>query len=709
MDKRLYETIEFIRQNDFYPATVKPEYDNLDLLMYDEQMSAKRLREYMLSQTVNTERHYRLCGLIKFDDNRIEGDIFRRIGTKRFTETKNCFYNNPIDNLCTFEWQHATANYPILLDLGIEGMKSEIASAKKRHTNAEKLRYLDALEYTCDSILMWADKVADSCLEAADKADSQSRRNEYIEIAERLRRVPRFPAQNFKDAMQSIYLCFDFLPDSIGTIDRTLAKYYFNDIENGTLTRDEAKDYIAEFFIKLCSFTPLTSKWAGDKGAESHFAIGGYLPDGSDGFNDLSHLIVETMMELPIPRPQVSLRITPKTPYEVVRYVLDCMRKDKYMRFAFVGDDLRIKGFTEIANLPYNTAITYTMVGCNEPAIPGSIWLGGCTSNIGRSLTNLLYNCRKEVLACESFESLYALYERELEKDISEIFRISDGFNIARSKDNNILSSLFIDGCIDSATAVNRGGGKIRMAGSNLMGITCVIDSLSIIKQLVFEEKYVSLQTLLDALDNNWKGYDELRSYIMKKGRFFGNNDELSDGVAKDFCNSLYNISKEKTNLYGIHFIYGSLAGYNPHYAFFGNRTKATPDGRFDGEPFMVGTGQSAGKDRNGLTSLLNSVKQMDVHGIFTGPIVVNAYVDEALIKDDDKFEKTCQLLYHYFITGGIHIQLNYVSKEDLLAARKNPGEYANLRVRVSGFSGNYVNLHEAIQDDILKRTEISQ
>ena len=123
----------------------------------------------------------------------------------------------------------------------------------------------------------------------------------------------------------------------------------------------------------------------------------------------------------------------------------------------------------------------------------------------------------------------------------------------------------------------------------------------------------------------------------------------------------------------------------------------------------MVGAGQTGGKDRCGLTALLNSVAQMDEHAILSGPFLCNAYLDEALIMKDDNFDLTAKLLYSYFMRGGLHIQLNYVSKEELLKAREDPAAYPSLRVRVSGFSGVFTNLHEAIQDDIIRRSVIDK
>lgn len=131
----------------------------------------------------------------------------------------------------------------------------------------------------------------------------------------------------------------------------------------------------------------------------------------------------------------------------------------------------------------------------------------------------------------------------------------------------------------------------------------------------------------------------------------------------------------------------------------------ATPDGRYSGDPLKFGLGQSESKDRNGLTALLNSVATVDPNGIGCGSTITNIMLDEQLIKNDDHFEKTVDMLETYFKNGGVHFQLTYVSKEDLLQAKVTPENYKNLRVRVSGFSDYFVKLNAALQDDIIERT----
>ncbi len=213
------------------------------------------------------------------------------------------------------------------------------------------------------------------------------------------------------------------------------------------------------------------------------------------------------------------------------------------------------------------------------------------------------------------------------------------------------------------------------------------------------------MQELLDALDSDWKGAEQLRQEILRNGRFFGNNDELPDGIARRFHQSVYNFAENRTDIFGTPLTYGNLTGYHSHFATFGALTGATPDGRLAGSALTFGSGQAFGKEQNGISSHLLSVAQMDTTGIMCGNTIMNLTVDESTVQNEEAFEKLVLLIETYFKAGGLHVQLNHVSRDVLIAAKKNPDDYKSLRVRVSGFSGQFVKLNGTMQDNVINRT----
>ena len=703
MNERISKLTELTLKGEMYAHPTKTEYDREDLFLSRQQKESKRLCEFILNQEPVLTQYSKMTGFFNCDGS-VVGDAFRRKGHKYTAEVMSNFYLKSIDNLSTMEWQHATADYQMVLQKGIKGIIAEIDDSLKVHTETEEIEFLNALKSVANALIGWAHKCSDKALELSKSVKNKEYKKNLENLSATLLNVPENKPTSFYEAVLTIYLCFSADPDSVGTLDRYLRPFYEADIKNGVITREQAKEYLQELFLMLQAATSITSAFF-TRGAESHFCIGGYLPDGSDGFCDLSKLILESLLELPTWIPQVTLRWTEKTPKEVFRFALDCERKDPHKRFAFQNDEKRMKCYTEICGFPFEKAVGYTTVGCNEPAFLGAITGSNSKINILRSTETLFHKKSEKIIKAKTFEEFYEIFLEELFSDLDIAYEYDNKYNRERAKDINYLSSIFFQGTIEKAKSLTQGAGDIVIASPMYMGIANVIDSLIIVKQFVFDDKIITMKELISALQNNWQGYEDLHTLIINKGDFFGNDTERSNYVAQKLYQSLYEFLKDKTNLFGYHWLIGDLMGYNLHPKWFGEKTLATPDGRYNGDQLKFGLGQSEGKDRNGLSALLNSVAKVDPNAIGCGSTVTNFMIDEQLIKNDEHFEKTVDMLETYFKNGGVHFQLTYVSKEDLINAKVTPEDYKNLRVRVSGFSDYFVKLNESIQDDIIERT----
>ena len=704
MTERIKKLTELTLSGQMYANTVKTTYDEADLLLPRQQMESKRICEYILNQEPKLTEYSCMTGFFNFDGS-VVGDAFRRGGHKATQEAFKLFYLKPIDNLSTMEWQHATADYTKVLNKGIRGIIYDIEESLTCHNEPEQVEFLLALKRVANALIAWAHKCSERALAFSKTVENEEYRNNLKKLSEALLRVPENAPETFYEAVLCIYLCFSADPDSVGTLDRYLYPFYIKDIDNGTLTKDEAAEYLQELFLMLQAATHVTiSQFT--RGGESHFCVGGYLPNGKDGFTELSRLIVESMIDLPTYIPQVTLRWTKKTPREVFRFMLDCERKDPHKRIAFQNDEKRIKCYTEICGIPFERAVGYTTVGCNEPAFLGAITGSNSKINFLRSMETVFHKKSKLIENNAGFDDFFDIFKKELFSNLECGYEYDNFYNKQRAQDINYISSLLFNDCIENARSLTQGGGNTVIASPTCLGITNVIDSLCVVKQFVFDEKLFTMSELIAALKADWQGYEDMRTLILKKGKFFGNDDDTSNYVAQRLYAELYEFLKDKTNLYGYHWLIGDLLGYNIHHKWFGEKTLATPDGRYNGDMLKFGLGQSEGRDREGLSALLNSIAKLDPHGIGCGSTVTNITLDEQLIKNDDNFEKTVDLLLTYFQNGGVHFQLTYVSKENLICAKKTPEDYKHLRVRVTGFSDYFVKLNEAIQDDIIARTE---
>ncbi|MBQ4323905.1 MAG: hypothetical protein IJC19_08185 [Clostridia bacterium] len=679
-------------------------FDRQDIFLSECERDVKRICEYVLHQEPMITEHQTMTGFFRFNSS-VVGTAFSRSGHRHTEALMREFYLKPVDGLSTLEWQHATADYRRVLEVGISGIIGDIDRSLAVHTAPEEREYLFGLRRIAETLIAWCDKCSCRVREFAEGVgDPESRRN-LMRLAETVAQTPKNAPRSFYEACLTIYICFSCSLDSLGTLDRYLSRFYFDDLAAGRMTRDEAKEYLQELFLMLQAATPVTS-CNFTRGAESHFCIGGYLPDGRDAYNDLSALILEALTDLPTYIPQITLRWTKTQPKEALRFAMDLERNDKNKRIAFQNDEKRIRAYTEICGFKYEDAVNYTTVGCNEPAFPGGIVGATSKMNLLRSVERTFHEFGEEIKGCGSFDEFYGICMRELFADIDKHVEFDNRCNAVRARDVSYVSALFFNGCIEKAKSPTRGAGDVVVCSPMACGMTNVIDSLIVTDQFVYGEKILSMEELIAAVRNNWVGYEDLQTLIRKRGDFFGNDTERSNAIARRFFDSLYAHLLGKKNIFGYPILLGDLIGYNPHHKWFGECTKATPDGRCSGEMLKFGFGQSGGYDREGLTALLNSIAAADRHGIRCGSTVTNVTLDEALIKDDANFEKTVDLFRTYFEKGGVHFQLTYVSKKDLICAKETPDDYKHLRVRVSGFSDYFVKLNEAIQDDIIARTE---
>lgn len=703
MIERIKQLLDLTLHGKMYVQSNPTKYDREDLFLPDKERDVKRLCQYILNQEPLITPYSCMTGFFRFDDTVI-GDAFTRIGHTNTKAAMDSFYLKPLHGISTMEWQHATADYQRVLHGGLTGILADIQESKSIHSSASEHAFLTGLEQVARALILWAEKCSARAAQAAAKMNIPEYQNNLWLLAETLKRVPKYAPQNFYEAVLTIYICYSLDPDSVGTLDRYLSVFYCADLKKGILTRDMAMAYLQELYLMLQAKTA-TSEPAFTRGGESHFCVGGYLPSGEDCFNETSRLIIDSLIDLPVYCPQITLRWTKKLSHDDFRYVMDCERKDPFKRFAFTNDEKRLKCYTEICHIPFERAVNYTMVGCNEPAFLGAITGSTSKGNIAHCVDVLFHEKSYLIENVKSFEDFYAIFEQEMISDLDIIYAYDDKYNMLRAKDTNYVSSLVFHDCIENAVSMTQGGGNTVIASPMLIGITNVIDSLIVVRQFVFEEKRITMHELIDAVQQNWNGHEMIRTLLLRRGHFFGNDDDLSNAIAQRLYLSFYRYLKNKTNIFGYHFLVGDLMGYNEHHKWFGASTKATPDGRHDGDLLKFCIGQSEGRDRNGLTALLNSVAKLDPHGIACGCTVTNVSLDKGLIDNDANFEKTVDIFETYFQNGGVHFQLTYVSHEELVAAQKDPGKYQNLRVRVTGYSDYFVRLNESLQTDIIRRT----
>ena len=233
MSKRIETLVKKTVAGEMWVEPVKTEYDRTDLFLSPVKMSGNRVCEYIANQEIMILEESCFTGLMRFDGS-VEGDIFHRHGHKNFQIAKQNFYNKPVDNLLTFEWQHSVGDFEKIIKHGIVRVKQEIEKSKLSHKEDETaLEFLQTQTDLCNAIVERAKKGSQKALEKAKETVNPEYRDNLEKLSKGLNKVPEKPAENFYEAVLCLYFCYPFIPDSIGLIDRYLYPYYKNDVESG--------------------------------------------------------------------------------------------------------------------------------------------------------------------------------------------------------------------------------------------------------------------------------------------------------------------------------------------------------------------------------------------------------------------------------------------------------------------------------------------
>ncbi len=695
MNARIEKLAKRALEKDVYKASVEYYEANTK----DNAAIGRAIAEYLRIQPMEVFEDELIADRYRFDKLNVPSDYYRgfgRVNRNKYWDTHNL--NCPPSDTFYWGYTHIALDFEYILNNGFQAYYDRIASAcEKFCDDAEKLNFLEGMKCCLDGLIQRYTIYSEKVLKLAEAEENTEIKNNYLRISKAFEQIPLKPARSFFEAVQFTWILFLAAPDSLGRIDQYLYPFYKNDLDNGTITIEFAKELLEELFIKVHEAQYRPKGHVLEISGHNHLVVGGYLKNGEDGFNDLSKLILECIVELPTYRPQASFRFTNKTSFETMRYITEMNRKSQLI--VFVNDEARIDGMVK-CGVDYNDAVEYSVIGCNEWSLVGKSKMDLAHINFVHALQNTIYGPH----SFESYEDLYDKLEIEMRKDFDEILAEYTHYLDAQQQDKDVLTSLFHDNCIESGTSFVDLGVKYYGLTMSYNGLSNVADSLSILKQFVFDEGRYTFEQVLDALNNNWCGYENMRNEILKEGHFFGNDDDYVDDIANDLVDSLYKIKCEINVPYIKNIFLGSFVGATSPNILLGKRTKATPDGRYDREAFTMGVSQSEGKDKNGITALLNSISKID-YAKFCGCVVSNLKIDKAMADTPEKLDRLAALYYTFLKNGGMQLQINYLSADELLKAQKTPEKYENLMVRVTGYSGFFTAFNEDLQNDIIKRT----
>lgn len=580
-------------------------------------------------------------------------------------------------------------DYEPTLKKGMDALLAEVRNYRAKATE-DKYAFYDAVIYSIEAALALADRYRDYCKDHGNQ-----------ELYEALCVVPHKPAETFLQACVFLkFLIFTIRCNgndhvAIGRFDQYMYPYFVADREKG-MTEEQLFETIQEFFVSLNFDTDLYyGVQQGDNGQS--MVLGGYAPDGTDMYNDLSRLCMEASIELQLIDPKINLRVNKTTPME--RYVFGTKMTMQGLGFPqYSNDDVAIPALIRWGYDPED-AYNYAMAACWEFIIPGKAMdiVNIFTVNLARAVREATDLYLKDCTTFAEFKEKIR-YQVEARCD----------YAIEKSNEKRPMPSpymgAFVEGCIQKGIDVTCGGPKYNNFGMFGVGIASGADSMAAIEQAIFIQKICAADELVQALKDDFVGHDELRNFLMSCPKM-GNNDDYVDQYGQFLVDAYADALEGKPNRFGGIFRAGtgSAMGYVKQRKFTG----ATPDGRREEDPFGSSLSPTLLTKLNGPLSCIQSFAKLDLSRAMNGgPLTME--IHDTVFHHQGGVEKVAALVKAFIDLGGHQLQLNSVNRELLLAAQANPEEHPNLIVRVWGWSGYFVELDKEYQDHVIHRTEFT-
>ncbi|HEY8888974.1 MAG TPA: glycyl radical protein [Clostridium sp.] len=732
-----------------------PEFSNKWVLEEFETLAKRKGDVFLISEEVKTS----LKEVFGYWDGRTTNELATEYMFEETKEAMNAgvftvgnYYFNGVGHICV--------DYAKVLSIGFKGIiaqaEDEKARANKGDANyIKKQSFLNSVIITANATINFAKRFADLARKLAKETTNSTRKEELLTISRNCDNVPRNPARNFHEALQSFWFVQAIIQiESNGhsispmRFDQYMYPYYKND----NITNGKAQELIDCLWVKFNDVNKVrdegSTKAFGGYPMFQNLIVGGQNIDGKDDTNELSFMCLTATQHTRLPQPSISIRVWNKTPEALLLKAAEVTRLGLGMP-AYYNDEVIIPSLTS-HGVSLEDARDYGIIGCVEPQKGGKTegWHDAAFFNTAKVLEITINNGKEkgkqlglrtgEFTSFKTFDGFMDAYKRQMEYFVKLLANADNSVDLAHGERAPLpfLSSM-VDDCIGRGKSLQEGGAHYNFTGPQGVGIANVADSLAAIRKLVFEDKSVSLQTLKEALDSNFGGTimsdieklksddkkiisddlesdkvinikrygnkENLRQMLLNKAPKFGNDIDEVDDLARETATIYCREVEKYTNPRGGHFQPGlyPVSANVP----MGSQTGAMADGRKAGEALADGVSPVSGRDKNGPTSAANSVAKID-HCRASNGTLFNQKFHPSAIEGQTGLNNLIALLRTFFDQKGMHVQFNVVSRETLLDAQKNPDKYKTLVVRVAGYSAHFASLDKSIQDDIIMRTE---
>ncbi|MCF8074615.1 MAG: hypothetical protein K9K63_01730 [Desulfotignum sp.] len=626
-----------------------------------------------------------------------------------------------------------TPGFDWLLEDGISGIQKWVEELLEQSelsapNGYERQTYLRSLLISCEGILTLAARYAKEARRLAALQKNPERKAELEEIAQVCDRVPAHPAETFREAVQSVYLyhiCVFMEQNAAsynpGRMDQYLYPFYKKDKAAGRLTDDQAQELFDCLWIKYaepCLFQDgKTAEFASGYNMFQNACCGGIDENGQDAVNELSYMMLQAMKEVKLYQPSLSVRYhAGKNPVSFLRKIAELVKEGTGFP-AIHNDEVGIKMLLK-KGVTLKEAYNWNPCGCVETNLMGK--LRGYTAiadvNLGSvvefAMTDGVFRKTGENLGVrtgdprsfDTFDDFKTAVKKQVARIIQVIVEANSVLETTWNERPVPVASLTFKECVASATDYAWGGAKYSTGnGIILDGIADFINSLSAVNQLIYEEKTLTWDRLLSALESDFKGFDDVRQLCLTAHKY-GNDIPSCDDIASE----MFAFMADEIDRYDT--VHGRMiSGILPVTAHvpLGHVVGALPSGRLAWTTLTDGLSPTGGTDVNGPTAVLKSVSRIP-HDMFVSGTLLNMKLDPSFVADDRGLRNLMWLIRSMCDLGIYHVQFNVVSADTLRAAQKEPEKYRDLLIRVAGYTAYFVELGRDVQDEIIGRTVLS-
>ena len=593
----------------------------------------------------------------------------------------------------------------------------------------DKAEELKAMDIACDAVIILGERYHKLALEMAEKEENETRKAELLQIAANLEVVPAHKPQTYWQAIQLYWFTHLAVTTELnpwdafspGRLDQHLYPYYQKDVADGILDDEKAKELLECLWVKFYNQPApvkvgITLKESATYTDFANINTGGVTPDGRNGVNEVSYLILDCMDEMRLVQPNSNVTISKKTPAKFLKRACEISREG-WGQPAFYNTEAQIAELLNAGkSLP--DARRGGSSGCVETGAWGSeAYILTGYLNIPKIFQLTLFNgydeYSKKQLGLQlgyakdfkTFDELWAAFKKQLEYFVD-----------VKIRGNNVIEKLYAENmpapclsvvtndCISKAKDYNAGGARYNTSYIQGVGIGTVTDCVAAIKYNVYDKKNFTMEELIEAMEHDFEGYDSIYKMVHDNSPKYGNDDDYADDIMQDIFELYRSTITGRPNIRGGEYRIDMLP--TTCHVYFGDVILATPNGRKAHKPVSEGISPEKSADTNGPTAVIKSCSKMD--HLATGGTLLNQKFTPDVVAGEEGLNHMADLIRSYFAMDGHHIQFNVVDRQTLINAQKHPEDYKDLIVRVAGYSDFFRNLDKPLQDEIINRTEQS-